>query len=91
MKFSLDAVKNADWKQLAIDHGEKVGFAAALLVAAAVLFGGRWTPYAETQPAGVDTAVDGAGTRSDRACGPRKNEVRMSRLRTWSKELKRYS
>ena len=58
MKFSLDAVKNADWKQLAIDHGEKAGFAAALLLAAAVLLWGRWTPYAETQPAGVDRQVD---------------------------------
>ena len=63
MKFSLDAVKNADWKQLAIDHGEKVGFAVALLIAAAVLFGTPWSPYDEKQPARVNADV--AAARQD--------------------------
>ena len=58
MKFSLDSVKNADWKQLAIDHGEKIGLAVALVVAGVVLLTGRWSPYDAKQPGQVEAAVD---------------------------------
>ena len=57
MKFSLDAVKGMDWKQFAIDHGEKIGLGAAALAVAAMLFFGRWTPYTATNPAGIENDV----------------------------------
>ena len=58
MKFSLDGLKNTNWKALLADHGEKIGLAVAVLVAAAVLFTGRWGRYVEKVPAQVLNDVD---------------------------------
>ena len=57
MKFSVDAIKSADYKQLLIDHGEKVGLAVTGLVIAAVLFTGRWSGYSEKRPEEVGSEV----------------------------------
>ena len=60
MKLSLDGLKNADWKQLAVDHGEKVGLAVAVLIAGVVLLTGPWSPYDAKRPELVDSEVDRA-------------------------------
>ncbi len=57
MKFSLDGLKNANWKQLAVEHGEKAGLVVATLVAAVILYSGPWTRFTEKDPTVMDTQL----------------------------------
>lgn len=57
MKLSIDGLKNANWKQLAIDHGEKIGLGVAVLAVAAILLTGQWGRYTEKNPEGVQTQL----------------------------------
>ena len=57
MKFSLDGLKNANWKQLAADHAEKVGLVLAVLIAAVLMYGAEWSTYQAKEPGAVRTEV----------------------------------
>ncbi|MFH5802970.1 hypothetical protein [Alienimonas sp. DA493] len=59
MKFSLDGLKNANWKQLAADHAEKAGLVVAVLVAGLVLYSGvSKGRYTEKDPNDVMQDLD---------------------------------
>ncbi len=51
MKFSVDRLKNMDWKQFAVNHGEKIALSVVgLLVLLIVTKGTRWETFQEKQP-----------------------------------------
>ncbi|NNJ27762.1 hypothetical protein [Alienimonas chondri] len=58
MKFSLDGLKKANWKQFAVDHGEKVGLIVAVLVAGVLLFSGMKGTYTAKNPTNMLAEVD---------------------------------
>ncbi|QDT16444.1 hypothetical protein [Alienimonas californiensis] len=59
MKFSLDGLKNANWKQLAADHAEKAGLVVAALLAAVLLYSGvSKGRYTEKSPNEVMQKLD---------------------------------
>ncbi len=45
MKLSTAGLKNLDYKQVAVDHGEKVVFVLIAMVVVWALYGTRWLPY----------------------------------------------
>jgi len=48
MKLSASTLKNIDYKQFFIDHGEKVGMGVIALLLGLALLGTAWTPYPKT-------------------------------------------
>lgn len=51
MKFSLDRLKNADWKQVGVNHGEKIALGGVGLLVVLILFmGTRWKTFDEKEP-----------------------------------------
>jgi hypothetical protein len=51
MKFSVDRLKNIDWKQFAVNHGEKIALGVVGLVVLLIVFmGTRWKTFQEKQP-----------------------------------------
>ncbi|MEM9703408.1 MAG: hypothetical protein AAF907_13295, partial [Planctomycetota bacterium] len=58
MKFSLAGLKNANWKQIGIDHGEKAGLAVAALFVGAFLYSTPWGSYTKKEPGEIQTNVD---------------------------------
>ncbi len=51
MKLSAERLKSIDWKQLGVNHGEKITLAVVGLVVVLILFTGtRWKTYQEKQP-----------------------------------------
>ena len=58
MKPSLSGIKNIDWKQLVVNHGEKIALGVVgLLVLFIVTAGTRWSTFQEKQPQEIKDQV----------------------------------
>ncbi len=48
MKFSVSSLKSLNYKQLLIDHVEKIIFGIIILCTVSFLYGTQWKPYSQT-------------------------------------------
>ncbi|MGC1274604.1 MAG: hypothetical protein WBC44_12940 [Planctomycetaceae bacterium] len=53
MKLSASGLKNMNWKQFLVDHGEKLFLGGVALLGLAALGFTRWAPYSEKTPYGL--------------------------------------
>ncbi|HEX6986891.1 MAG TPA: hypothetical protein VF170_16055, partial [Planctomycetaceae bacterium] len=60
MKLSASGLKNLNWKQFLVDHGEKLVLGGVVLVGLFALASSRWAPYSEKSPYGLIKAVEDA-------------------------------
>ncbi|WP_166819790.1 hypothetical protein [Thalassoroseus pseudoceratinae] len=58
MKPSLSGLKNIDWKQLVVNHGEKIALGVVGLLVVFIVAGGtRWSTFQEKQPQQIKDQV----------------------------------
>ena len=79
MKLSLSNLKTADYKQLLIDHGEKVVIAVVGLLIAGVLYGANWKATDKT-PTQLTELADKAKQQIDQRPWPEKQEKEKAGL-----------
>ena len=79
MKLALSSLKTVDYKQLFIDHGEKVVIAVVGLMVAAVLYGSNWKATDKTPTALTDKA-DKARQEIEERPWPEKQEKEKAGL-----------
>lgn len=79
MKLSLERLKNTDWKQFGVNHGEKIALGGVGLLVVLILFmGTRWQTYNEKEPKDLTEGVAEQSKILDAATWPEEEQKKYT-------------
>lgn len=87
MKFSASNLKNMNYKQLLLNHGEKFAVGLAGLIAVIALCVTTWTPYQKT-PKSIEKKANTADTTIRQATWPQSEQTNFPSRDTLKKKIK---